>query len=217
MRTTQSTLVAVMAVAATLLGTGIAHGEPAEHDSDSAYVLPAETERSAALEKYLESLPHDERQDFIDNNLPAKKITEVEEIQPVDETARRSLADAEAHGLDVSPLANGCWTQRRNSWSAAAGNTLYTFYHVGGWCASGSRVTSARTVDAGGETKTPGWRYDGVLRTHSGVVYNQGRSFSQHRFVFGAGGWDIQTPTPCLRVNGLPNGRGYTDAVCGIY
>lgn len=51
----------------------------------------------------------------------------------------------------------------------------------------------------------------------AGVVSNQDRAYSQHRFVLGAGGWDIQSPTPCLRVEGRANATATASYTCGIY
>ena len=111
-----------------------------------------------------------------------------------------------------------CWTQRWNgSARAAAGNTLYTFYTVGGWCYSGSTVTDAWLADAGGETSTPGWRYEGVTGSGAGVVGNEGRSYARHQFVLGVGGIDIQHPVECLRVRGRVGPASIGEYVCGIY
>ena len=145
-------------------------------------------------------------------------VLDVGPQQPENATARASVAAAEARGVEVGPLATGCWTQRW-TWGpkANAGNTLYTYYHVGRWCASGSTVTSASEADSGGETKTPGWRYEGVVARDAGVVSNQGRSYTQHKFALGAGGWDIQTPLECARVKGLSSSNSTADSICGIY
>lgn len=78
-------------------------------------------------------------------------------------------------------------------------------------------MTEASVADNGGETSTPGWRYEGVTDSDAGVVNNEGRSYSQYKFVLGAGGWDIQTPTPCIRVIGQASGEADSDLVCGIY
>lgn len=135
---------------------------------------------------------------------------------PIDAAARATVAATGAPSA-VSPQATGCWTAKAaRQATAAAGNVLYTYFTTGGWCSSGSTVTSARFVEAGGETSTPGWRYEGVIKTGSGVYSNQGRTYSQHQFVLGVGGWDIQSPTPCARVNGTSAGTYTNTSTCSI-
>jgi len=117
----------------------------------------------------------------------------------------------------VTAASSGCWSQRW-SWApkAAAGNTLYTYYHVGHWCSSGSSVTSARVSDSGGETSTPGWSYKGVVASGSRVVSNEGRSYTKHKFVLSVAGITLQTSTPCARVRGKSNGTSTADGTCGV-
>jgi hypothetical protein len=203
---------AVLAAGALMFSGGVAHAAPLD-DSRSASV-----EVSPELESYLDTLTPAEQAEFIATKLPASTEVSYGQQVPADATAAASMITASARGDAVTPMATGCWTLRVNGSSkAAAGNTLYTYFHVGRWCASGSTVTSANIQDRGGETSTPGWRMDGPINGGSGVVSNQGRSYSQMRFILGAGPWDVQSPTPCLRVNGLTNGTGTTSGTCGIY
>lgn len=170
------------------------------------------------FEEYLSSLPEVDRLRVENTLLLDHEEVHLEPQIPLDLVAFRSQIAATFGGDVVSPLAKGCWSSRTNrSGRAKAGNTLYTYYHVGRWCSSGTVVTSSSVADAGGETKTPGWRYEGIAKRGAGVVSNQGRSYSQHRFVLGIGGWDVQTPTPCARVRGTSSGTAMSDGVCGIY
>lgn len=170
------------------------------------------------MQAYLDTLSTVEREQFIEMKLLAAVVETVESPKPTNVEARASVAAASLVGGTVSPMAAGCWTARTNgSAKAAAGNTLYTYYHVGGYCSSGSTITSAWVADSGGETSTPGWSYKGVISTDSGIVSNQGRSYSQMKFELGSGGWVVQSPTPCLRINGLSSGGVTASSTCGIY
>lgn len=198
----------VFAAAALVLGGGTA----AHAEDDETPVSD-----DAALVAYLDSLDPAERAEFVATQLPARTDLVIGGQQPADTTAVRSLLAARASGLAVTPLATGCWSQRW-TWAprAAAGNTLYTYYHVGHWCSSGSTVTSARILDHGGETSTPGWSYAGMTGSGRGVVSNEGRSYTRHKFVLSVGGITLQTATPCARVRGKSSGSSSADSVCGI-
>lgn len=175
-------------------------------------------ELTPEVEEYLDDLPEEDRLRIENTLLLDHEEQTFEPQSPSDLVALGSQIGATLSGETVSPLAKGCWTSRTNrSGKAKAGNTLYTYYHVGRWCSSGTVVTSSNVADSGGETKTPGWRYEGVTKRGTGIVSNQGRSYSQYRFVLGVGGWDIQTPTPCARVRGTSAGTATSDGVCGIY
>lgn len=208
-------LTAVIAAALLMLA-----GSTAQAAQDDAEIdpLPADVEVTPELKEHLATLSTAEQEDFVRTQLPASSDTVVGPQQPADAEAQASAAAAEARGAEAAPEDAGCWTQRVDGWSEArAGNTLYTYYHVGSWCSDGSSVTEASVADNGGETSTPGWRYEGVTDSDAGVVNNEGRSYSQYKFVLGAGGWDIQTPTPCIRVIGQASGEADSDLVCGIY
>ena len=169
------------------------------------------------VQAYLDTLTPRQRAEFVATKLPATIVETTGPQHPVDAAARAAAAAATLTGARVSPLATGCWTARTSgSAKAALGNTLYTYFHVGGWCASGSIVTSAWVADAGGETSTPGWSYVGVINRNSGVVSNEGRSYSQTKFVLGSGGWIIQSPTPCLRISGTSAPAATAAGTCGI-
>jgi hypothetical protein len=205
---------AVVAVAM-LIGSAVsAQAAPREPEVD----IPAGVVVTDELQEYLDTLSAAEREEFVTTMLPVERVQVVQDQVPLDDAARESARLARVTGETIAPLATGCWAGRVNDkYKAAAGNTVFTFYHVGQWCASGSTVTSASVADAGGETSTPGWRYEGVINKSAGVVSSQGRSYSQVKFVLGAGGWDIQTATPCTRVKGAAAGTYTWDTTCGIY
>lgn len=165
---------------------------------------------SPRLQAYLETLNPADQSKFINSKLPASittTLTVTKETITPSESSRASAAQA-----------TGCWRARLNGQAKSAlGNTLFTYYHLAYWCSSGLTITTSRWDGAGGETSTPGWRYEGVINKGAGVVLNQGRSYSQFRFVLGAGGIDVQSPTPCLRVKGTNTGGIGRDLVCGIY
>ena len=212
MRLKRRAMVAVLAV-----GTLMFAGGAAQADEPSGGPAPA-FEIAPELQGYLDTLDPQDQAEFIATMLPASETVTYGKQTPANATAVASLGAATARGVAVSPRATGCWTMRSNgSAKAATGNTLYTYFHVGQWCASGSTVTSAKIQERGGETSTPGWRWAGAVGGSAGVVGNQGRSYSQVKFVLRAGAWDVQSPTPCLRVNGMSNATATTSSTCGIY
>lgn len=174
-------------------------------------------ERSSELNAYLDTLNSAQRAEFIDTQLPATETLTVSQ-KPANAVATANLARALGSGVAITPLAVGCWTAKAE-WTirAALGNGLYSFYHVGRWCSNGSTVTSASIADKGAQTYAVGWRYAGVSASGSGVVGNQGRSYTQHKFILGAGGWDIDTRLDCARVRGQSSGNALGDMTCGIY
>ena len=180
-------------------------------------VTPVTPVATPELAAYLATLSVTDRDNFVRTQLPDEVTLKVSQPAPQNAAALLSSSAAEVAGLTLSPLATGCWTQRwSGSAKAAAGNTLYTYYTVGGWCASGSAVTDAWLSGAGGQTSTPGWRYAGVIGSDAGIVSNLGRSYSQEQFILSVGGWDVQSPAPCIRVSGTASGTSSAQYACGI-
>ncbi len=198
---------AVVTAALLVAGGSVAHGEDGVDD-----------DLDPQLAAYLETLDPAEREQFIETQLPETVDVTVGSQLPADSTALASVLASRVAGRSVTPMATGCWSQRW-TWApkAAAGNTLYTYYHVGRWCSSGSSVTSATIADYGGETSTPGWSYEGMIGSGKGVVSNEGRSYTRHKFELSVGSWVVQTKTPCGRVKGKSSGSSSADATCGIY
>jgi hypothetical protein len=181
-------------------------------EAQEVSVLPLD---DAVLSNVFSRMTEAQAQAFIDTRLVAE-VTETFAAEPADAAARTTLRSAGAPPT-VSPMATGCWTAkatRKNT--AAAGNTLFTYFTTGYWCSSGSTVTQARLIEAGGETSTPGWRYAGVRAQGAGVYANQGRAYSQHQFMLGVAGVDVQSPTPCARVNGTSAGTYTNTANCSV-
>lgn len=220
MRLKSRAMVALLSAGALMLAGGSAYAaDPADVAAPSVETTSvAPSEFAPEVEEYLDTLDPQERAEFVETMLPATSSLTYGQQRPADAAAVASLNVASARGLAVSPRATGCWTMRANgSAKAAAGNTLYTFYHVGYWCASGNTVTSARVQDRGGETSTPGWSWAGAIGGNAGVVSNQGRSYSQVSFVLKVGFVQVQNPTPCARVNGNANATASSSSTCGIY
>lgn len=174
-------------------------------------------EVSEELEAYLATLTDRERAEFVRTMLPETTLTTTT-YSPTDAQARNALADSSGPGVSINPFVTGCWTARANySNLSIAGTVLYKWWHVTRWCAKGTTVTSASIADRGGQPVTIGWRYEGVAQSQAGIAGGWGRSYSQHKFVLGSGGWDIQTVMPCGRVSGGQSGASFYDRVCGIY
>lgn len=186
---------------------------PVAESSESA----ARFEVSTELEEYLATLSEGERAEFTRTMLPAKTVSS-STVTPLDGQARASLTEARDAGLPIAPHATGCWTRRANFADLSLANTvLYKWWHVTRWCATGTKVTSASVAERGGQPITVGWRYAGVYQQKAGVSYGWGRSYAQHKFILGVGGWDVQTTMPCGRVSGGQSGSSFFDRICGIY
>lgn len=205
--------------AASMLAASLSIGAPtAAGANEPPAVVPLVAEESPDLVSYLATLDSDAAAEFVATMMPSTlQLTEGEQL-PTDAAARASAQVAQSRGTAVTDTTLGCWSKRVDGTAhAAAGNALYSLYHAGSWCADGSRVTSAAVADRGGQIYTVGWRYEGAVGGAAGVIDNQGRSYSQLKFVLGTGGWDIQTALPCLRVRGTIGGGSASESICGLY
>lgn len=183
----------------------------------SSYESAANFKVSPELQAYLNSLTPAQRQTFTNTMIPTTTVKTVT-VTAANSTAKLSLQNANAQGKSLSTNATGCWTAR-TQWEQKNiyGGGIYMWYHVGSWCASGSTVTSSGIADWGGQTYAIGWRYEGRINGSSGIVSNQGRSYTQQKFVLGVGGWDVDTRQECARIIGNASGSASGSMTCGIY
>ncbi len=187
-----------------------AGAEPGER----AYVLALESRLHGATQQQLAALPASDRA------LLAKyaRVAAVTESYAVE---RLDSADARAAGVvsGTAVAAAACYTATSTRVATGiAGNVLYKSWHVGRWCTSGSTVTSASRAEQGWQTYWLGWSGKGLIGGSAAVISNQGRSYSQHSFVFQLG---TPSPTqytqPCTRIRGTATPGYYADFVCGLY
>lgn len=169
--------------------------------------------------EYLESLPEEELEDIVENQLVAEEELTVE-VTPQDQEARDATEAAGGNAEEAAAVASsGCFTASATLHrSSTVGVPLYEWHHAAQWCRSDGTVTSVSAVDSWGQILGPAWTYDGRQASGSAVIGNQGRSYSQHSFTLAAGPVTIQNATPCARVIGLgTSGQGHfsTDSVCG--
>ena len=135
---------------------------------------------------------------------------------------RLDSADPRVSGLvsgTATTAVTSCYTATSTRVATGiAGNVLYKSWHVGSWCKSGSTVTSASRAEQGWQTFWLGWSGRGLIGGSAAVISNQGRSYSQHSFVFQLG---TPSPTqytqPCTRIRGTATPGYYADFVCGLY
>lgn len=140
------------------------------------------------------------------------------EYRPANTAANASAKKGIVPNRTYSPQATGCWVAVATvDGLNAFGAVMWRVQLNGGWCASGSAVYSAWLDGSWGQTYGLGWTHEGRIGSGSGVVSNQGRTWVQHKFTWGTGGWIIQTQTPCARVKGLGSGSAASDTVCGLY
>lgn len=166
---------------------------------------------------YFADLTEADQAVFVAYSMQAKEAESVD-YHPVDATARASEAAGITPNREFSTLATGCWVgSTSRTGKNVFGNDLWRLYLSAGWCASNSTVTSAYRASSTGETYWIGWVHQGRIGGQSGVVSNQGRTWVQHRFTYGIGGWDAQTQDPCLRIRGTGSGTVSADLVCSLY
>ena len=144
-------------------------------------------------------------------------------LQPMDSEARAAVASGSvklkysSSEQALSDLAStqGCWAgNARYTEKAALGNSLWDTYTEGTWCGSGSSVTSASFSRSWSTIAAVGWRDGGQIGRGAGVSNKQARIWSQRKMILGTGGWDVQTRTPCLRLNGTASGRTSITLTC---
>ena len=115
-------------------------------------------------------------------------------------------------------LASGCWgTYTKATMRSTVGVALWDTFNEGTWCSNGTSVTSASFGRSWSSIAAVGWRDAGQIGSGSGVSSNQARIWSQRKMIFGTGGWDIQTMTPCNRLNGSASGGASFSESCSIY
>ena len=100
---------------------------------------------------------------------------------------------------------------------AALGNAIWDTYTEGDYCGNGSVVTVAAFTGSWSTIAALGWRDAGLVGSGFGVVTGAAKIWSQRKMVLGVNGWDVQTVTPCLRMNGNVNGTATTSHICSIY
>lgn len=172
---------------------------------------------SADPARYLAGLSDDGRAIFKAYATVDRTVTETS-FTPLDDAAKLSAAKGMTPTSTYQVSAVGCWVGTgyrygTNLWGAH----LWRLQLNGGYCSSGSYISSAWEDSSFAETYWIGWSHPGRTGGGAGIVSNQGRSWTQHKFVYGAGGWNVQEQLPCLRVLGYTSGSYGVDQGCGIY
>lgn len=107
-------------------------------------------------------------------------------------------------------LAGGCHTKgHHQDWNSNYGFTVATSWLDIHWCEDGRKVTGVSITNKGGETRTPGYKYEGVLNSAADKKGAWGGAFSEVGFsLFGGGdGNAIPTLNPCIKISGTIGGR----------
>ena len=94
------------------------------------------------------------------------------------------------------------------------GSWLYRVTVSGGFCTTGSYVYSSWFNGTWGETFWIGWRDGGQTYSNAVISGGSARIVGQRAFYYGAGGWDVQSARPCVRVIGYWNGGTGADRSC---
>jgi hypothetical protein len=223
-----ATVLGAAAIACSLVAGPAQAAQVASSDSDVAAIATSAWDRINASgdphAAYL-ALSANDRAAFDAYLLPAHAEESVT-LTPADDAARAAVAsgavktryDSVDAGQTDTATTSGCWgSYARYTEKAALGNSLWDTYTEGGWCTNGSTVTSATFNRSWSTVAAVGWRDGGQLGKGSGIVSNQARIWSQRRMILGAGGWDVQTRNPCIRLNGSSSGGASASQTCSLY
>jgi len=209
------TAAGVLALGLAVAAVAPARASSAATPSEAAYVLALEARLHGASAAQLAAVP-------------ARDVALLNKYAvPVSETTTHSVELIASSDPSVASLAAAtgsastalCYTAKSSRTAKGAlGNDLYKSWHVGRWCRSADTVTSASRAEQGWQTFWLGWSGKGLIGGASGVVSNQGRSYSQHSFQYQLG---TPSPTqytqPCTRIRGTATPGYYADYVCGLY
>jgi hypothetical protein len=111
--------------------------------------------------------------------------------------------------------ASGCWNVSQSSVARNVfGSWLYKLTVSGGFCTNGSYVYSKWFNGSWGETFWIGWRDGGQTYSNSVIAGGSARIVGQRVFIYGVGGWDVQSSYPCVRLFGYWNGSTGADTSC---
>lgn len=193
-------------------------------DSASNHALAVSLSRrlaeSADPVAMLKSIPQTELKTLAAYMLPASTVT-TRAIRAATASETPKAIPTEST-IGVSPLSLNCWVANsymytQNSFS----NNLFSTQLQARWCSNGtstaSTVSAASLVNSWGQTYWVGWSHVGRIGTASGVIGNSARTYVQHKFTFGTGGWILYESTPCHRNVGFGNGSSVQQSICGIY
>lgn len=220
---------------AAALGLILGVGAPtaANASTGESFDLQRATELSRAMmdsgnpADYLANLSSADRNLVIEAATPAK--TEIStKVVPVDAVAAESVRQNNGQvpsGNDfvtngtASPdsIWPGCWqsTVERNE-KSLAGNKLWGFSLVAGWCVDTNGVQSSK-YDASyiHPNLWFGWTGSGPENQGSAVIGNIARTFVQYKFNYSPPPF-IESH-PCLRLLGYENRDAYSDWACSVY
>lgn len=102
-------------------------------------------------------------------------------------------------------------------WNSRWGFTVATSWMDIEWCTNGGQVTSIEITNQGGETKTPGYSYEGVLNSGARSDGSVGRAYSEIGLKLFDGVPVVQQLpglTPCIKLTGY--GDGHSDAMADV-
>lgn len=190
---------------------------PGSVTAPSAVTTVVDPTADPKIQQYLSTLSPAEAKTFKDTKLIASWTTTTLPPQPLDAAAQSSAAAAASSGQAVAAYASGCWQNRTTREARSPiGLKVVSIFMAGQSCSNGSRITSSGVFEAGGQTHVIGWRYNGVINKWSGFSPVEGRSSAQFSFTLGSGGWDFQSPTPCIRVYQNIDRRTANNNLCGV-
>ncbi|ERS43430.1 hypothetical protein HMPREF1287_02000 [Corynebacterium sp. KPL1986] len=96
---------------------------------------------------------------------------------------------------------------------ALLGNTLYTWWQTVEICGNpGVSIDSVKVIDAGGETKTPTWSYDGHANDPVAYATGNGTWTSKSSETFSQ--VKLNRRTECITANIVPSGEYNADKTC---
>lgn len=135
-----------------------------------------------------------------------------------------SIDDPRAASAARSLLATGasrsaitCKTTRiENTATSTIGLKIYSYYHLGAWCGTSTKMTKSSWAGGGGQALSWGWEYLGRIDKGAGLVAGKAVSFTQTSFKFSVGALPVTTVQPCLRMIRTSSLVSSVSSRCGV-
>lgn len=210
----------VIAALAVSLAPSAANAVTSESQGDVADRVFAQLETANDPQQELKSISSDERYAFEQHYLPASESTTFTITSFTDEDGKvaNSLGatEYESESEAVSALAAaGCGIgESRVVTKSAIGLALFDTYTEGKFCTNGSSITSTQFLRSWSYVGMVGWRDAGLISSGHGVGGNQGRAWSQRKYILGSAGVDVDQVNKCSRVSMSVNGNFASKATC---
>ena len=211
------TRVSLILVTATAIAVLTALALPA-----SAVIAPhqatASTASNAAIAIARKVLDADNPTAAWNDLTPAQKRAYGIATRPVSVTVEVTDVHRIGGKTDVIPrnVFNGCHSAYEHlDWNGIFGTTTYTTWLGIKWCEKNAKITSFSEYTMGGETRTPGWDYLGIIGHGGRKTSSEVRYYAEAKFGYGIG-VDITYSDACTQVDGYNDSSYGYQKSCNI-